>query len=76
MKLYPVRLPEDQLQKIKDIARNKHLKVSVFMRELIAEALGAYSTIPSMTELARQVERHERELSEIKKALLKKGVLE
>jgi len=76
VKLYPVRLPEDHLRKIKDIAGNKRQRVSVTIRELIADSLGAYSTIPSMKELARQVERHEKDLAEIKKALLKKGIIE
>ena len=76
LKLYPVRLPEKHLEMIKDIARNRGQNVSVVMREMIATGLSAFSTIPSLKEVYRQVETHERELTEIKKALLKKGIIE
>lgn len=76
MKVYPVRIPEKNLQAIKDLARNRGVPTAEVLREAITEYLGGYSTIPSMKELSRQVDRHEKEISDMKKVLLKKGLIE
>lgn len=75
MKVYPIRIPEKHLQMMFDIAKNRGVHRAELFREAISEFLGTYSTIPSLKELSRQVERHEKEISDIKKALLKEGVI-
>lgn len=70
------RLPKRHKEMLRDIARNRGVKPPHVYREAITQYLSAFSTIPSVKELARQVERHEKDISEIKKTLLKKGILE
>ncbi len=69
-------VPKKHKQILDDIAKNRGVKKAEIYREAVVQYVSSYSTIPSLKELYVQVERHERDLSEIKKALLKKGVFE
>lgn len=75
MKTYPVRYPEDHIQKMQDIARNQHKKTADVFREAVKQYLGGYSTIPSLKEVDRAVQTLQREMGEIKKALCKRDIL-
>lgn len=70
------RCPKKHKQMLQDIARNRGRKDAVIYREMVEQYLSAFSTIPSVKELDRQVQKHEKEISEIRKTLLKKGILE
>jgi len=70
------RAPQRHKDMIKDIAKNRGVSYSQIMRESLEEYLSGYSTIPSLKIVAQQVERMQRKLNEIEKALLKKGILD
>lgn len=69
------RVPKKHKQMLQDLAKNRGVKDAVIYREAVEQFISSYSTIPSLKEVYRQVETHERELTEIKKALLKKGII-
>lgn len=76
MQVYPVRYPKKHIKMMEDIAHNKGVKVAELFREAINEFLGTYSTIPSLKEVFMQVDRHEKKLAKIERALLKKGIVD
>lgn len=70
------RAPTKHKQMIRDIARNLKKSEAIILREALEQYLSGYTQIPTVKQLNEQVQRHEKDLSDIKKALLKKGVLE
>ena len=70
------RVPPKWKQILDDVAKNRGFKKAKIYREAIEQYVSSYSTIPSLKELYGQVERHERDIAEIQKALLKKGIIE
>ena len=70
------RAPVKHKQMIRDIARNLKKSEATILREALEQYLSGYTQIPTLKALWNQVERHEKDIFEIKKALLKKGVLE
>ncbi len=69
------RAPKKHKEMAKDIARNRGVKDAVIYREAIEQYLSGFSTIPSLKELDRQVQNIQKEVNDIKKALLKKGII-
>jgi len=70
------RAPKKHKQMIEDLARNRKLKQADVLREALVQYLSSYSTIPSLKELDRQVQNIQKDVDEIKKALVKKGIIE
>lgn len=70
------RVPKKHKQILDDIAKNKGFKKAKIYREAIEQFVSTYSLIPSLKELDRQVQRINKDVDEIKKALLKKGIME
>lgn len=70
------RAPKKHKKMLQDIARNRGVKDSVVYREMAEQYLSRFSTIPSLKELSRQVDKHEKKLVEIERTLLKKGIME
>lgn len=69
-------LPKKHKEMLRDIAKNRGVKDAVVYREMVEQYLSRYSTIPSLSEIARQVEKHEKKINDFERALLKKGILE
>jgi len=70
------RVPKKHKRILDDIAKNKGFKKAQIYREAVEQFVSSYSRIPSLKELDRQVQRIDKDVATIKKALLKKGVLE
>lgn len=70
------RVPKKHKEMLQDIARNRGVKHAVVYREMVEQFLSGFSTIPSIKQVAAQVDKHEKKLNQIERALLKKGIME
>lgn len=70
------RVPKKHKQILDDLAKNLGFRKAKIYREAVLQYVSSYSMIPSLKELDRQVQVIQKNVDEIKKALLKKGVLE
>jgi len=64
------------VQMLIDIAKGQSIPVSEALRRAVEEYVSGFSTIPSMKQLNEQVQRHETAIAEMRKALVKKGIME
>ena len=70
------RVPKKHKAMLQDLARNRGVKDAVIYREAVEQYISSYSTIPSLKELDRHVQRLEKTIADITKLLLKKGIME
>ena len=70
------RAPKKHKQMLQDVARNRGVKDAVVYREMVEQYLSTYSTIPSLKQINNQVQKHEEKITQIERALLKKGIVD
>lgn len=66
------RAPKKHKEMIKDISRNQGKKEAEIYRDAIEQYLSGYSMIPTLKELWNQIEKHEKRLNDIEKAMVKR----
>ncbi len=70
------RAPKKHKEMLQDVARNRGVKDAVVYREMVEQYLSTYSTIPSLKQINNQVQKHEEKITQIERALLKKGIVD